>query len=149
MGWVSGRFLPLGSGPGEFGLERISRRTRPVPSAGGGGSAWPSPDRSGSIWEPAPVRSGNPAGDYPGPDHPGTQHGDPDQGDLGHGDPDYGDLGHGDPGYDDPEYDPDSGSYSGTEFPGPDYPAPGDHSTSRAHAARGREWADEPGEGDW
>ena len=107
--------------------------------AGGGGSAWPSPDRSGSIWEPAPVRSGNPAGDYPGPDHPGTQHGDPDQGDLGHGDP----------GYDDPEYDPDSGSYSGTEFPGPDYPAPGDHSTSRAHAARGREWADEPGEGDW
>ena len=149
MGRVPGGLLPFRSGPGRFGVGRVPGGLLPFRSRRGRfgvgrvpGGLLPFRSRLGQfgVVQPGPLRlhlgagpvlGTNPAGDDSGPG--ATDHGDPDHGDLDHGE------------YDDP----DPGSYSGTEFPGPDYPALGNHSSSRAHVAWGREQADEPGEGDW
>jgi GT2 family glycosyltransferase len=107
----------------------------------GAGSAWSSPGRS--VWEPEPGRGSTPAAGYPGTDYPG---------------PDYPGGAYAEPGHAGGEYpapgypvsgDAAPGPYSGTEYPGPDYPAPEDYPGRRAHVARGREPADEPGDDDW
>ena len=134
--------------------------------AGGSGPGWPSPDGSGSGWSAAgrsdPGESGSawssgrsagpdathesarhlpaeyPAAQYPAAEYPPPEFPAPGYQGSDYPGPEY-------PGHDEPG----GGEYSGTEYPGPDYPAPEDYSGSRAHVARGREPADEPGEGDW
>ena len=110
--------------------------------AGGASPSWSSPGRSGSVWpQPGPGRgssAGYPSAEYPAADLPAAEY--PPAGHLPAEQPDSG--------YPDPD-DPAPGAYSGTEYAGPDYPAPEDYSGRPAHAAWGREPADEPGEGDW
>ena len=131
---------PESGGTGAYPAD--SSRSDPA----GASSAWSSPGRS--VWEPEPGRGSTPAARHPGTGYP--ESGYPESGYPESGYPDGEYAGSEYPAGDYPVPGDDApGPYSGTEYPGPDYPAPGDYPGRRAHVARGREAADEPGEGDW
>jgi GT2 family glycosyltransferase len=129
--------------------------------AGGASPGWSSPGRSGSVWpQPGPGRGSSagyppaeypsaeyPSAEYPAAEHPPAEYPAADLPAAEYPPAEY-PAEYPAPGYPDPD-DPAPGAYSGTEYAGPDYPAPEGYSGRPAHAAWGREPADEPGESDW
>jgi GT2 family glycosyltransferase len=163
-GGPGARDYPGSTGPRAYPPDPGSTGPRAYPGdssqsdAGGAGPAWSSPEPSGSIWEPSPVRGSTPGAGYAGTEYPGPADEIPEYPPPGHsaaGRSAAGRPAAGRPGGDYPggsfaeTGDPGPEPYSGTEFPGPDYPAAEDYSSSRTHVAWGHEPADESGEGDW